>query len=454
MQPFRPRLTLILIAILTAGFALVCEVAPNPGGWLPFRLDAPSDALVRFGAAVPVLVAAGQWERVVSAGFLHAFDMHLLVNVVSLFSIGALIERELGRARLLAIYLGSSIGGAWTSAAFARGPLSVGASTAIFGLLGAFAVMHIKYGDELPYGVRQSRRWWMIILLLNGGLSALVPQIDGIAHAAGFVVGGVMALIVLPRAPQMPSSRWSVLVATALALVTVIGLGRTVERARSPAWTDDVFAAETAFATHPNVTAPQLNDFAWRVAVDRNAPPRSLELALTAAERAVALQRHPAFLDTLAECEHRLLRDAKAAEIEKEALALGKSAIYATQLGRFLAGRDAMLVPSSQASSTPNAPALTSIANGKRAITLPGEAACTQLYLRAEHQGRHAALVHVFIDGTAGKIVALPPEIEARFTPEMKIVVADVSETCPAEQGTELARFTYWPRDPEVDAWP
>lgn len=453
MRPFRPWLTFFLIAVLGGIYVVEHLVGAIDQRFL----------LVRLGASVPALVAAGQWERLVTAGFLHAFREHYLVNGISLLSMGALIERELGRARFLAIYLGSSIGGAWTSAVMNRGPLSVGASAAIFGLLGAFALMHLKYGDELPYGVRQSRRWWAIILLINGGLSVLVPQIDGLAHAGGFVFGAAVGLLVLPRTPNMESSRWSTLVATALTLVTVIGLVRSAQRALSGQWEDDVFAAQAAFASHPSAGPLELNDFAWLIAIDPKAPRRSLELALTAAERAVELSgRHPGVLDTLAECQHRLGRDADAVRTESEALALEGTAVFATQLGRFIAARDnagdptASSFPSSRPASAPSSGPAPLVVLADKSLVLNAPGPCAQAFLRAEYQGRHAWLIHVSIDrtGLASDTVPLPADIAARFSPETKVFVSDVSSACATEQTTETLRFTYWPRDPEVDPWP
>lgn len=86
---------------------------------------------------------------------------------------------------------------------------SVGISTALFGLLGAYFAVHLRYGSQLPPPYRQSKLWWGVILGLNLVLSVAVPIIDAWGHFGGFVAGvGLGWLMTLGETqfqPQRPS---------------------------------------------------------------------------------------------------------------------------------------------------------------------------------------------------------------------------------------------------------
>ncbi len=80
---------------------------------------------------------AGEIWRLLSHAFLHGSVVHLLVNSISLFSLGGMLERLLGWRRFLVLYTVSALAGGLASAFVGGARLSVGASGAIFGLLGA-----------------------------------------------------------------------------------------------------------------------------------------------------------------------------------------------------------------------------------------------------------------------------------------------------------------------------
>lgn len=178
----RPTVTIVLLVLLG-----LCFAATALGGaqHTPF-------GLVRFGANAPALINAGQWFRLFSANFLHANLLHIYMNGMGLMVLGSQLERLLGPWRLSLIYLLSALGGSIASAVAARAAFSVGASTAIFGLLGALAVVNWRFRRELPAGFRQPLRWWVFILGLNAALPLLVGQIDVAAHVGGFFAGALV----------------------------------------------------------------------------------------------------------------------------------------------------------------------------------------------------------------------------------------------------------------------
>jgi rhomboid protease GluP len=298
--------------------------------------------ILRLGANAPSLVAAGQWFRLVSANFLHGGLLHLYVNGIALFSLGTLMEWILGPACFLTVYLVSGVAAAGASALVHRAPLSVGASGAIFGLLGALAAIHIRFRSDLPAGFRQSSLWWIVILALNGSLPIIVRQIDGTAHAGGFVVGLLLTLAMVGRGTldlDAPWRRRARLPAALAVLFTLAGLGQAAAHARTPHPADEVKVLD-ALAHAGGVTPAFLNEFAWVIAVEPVPSPEQLALARDAAARAVAAERHHTYVDTLATVEYRLNHLDAAVTLERS-LVDGADAnrTYATQLGRFLAAK-------------------------------------------------------------------------------------------------------------------
>jgi membrane associated rhomboid family serine protease len=213
--------TLSLITVNVAMF-LVTAVSAAANGFSPLdNYDSPVFAdLVQ----IPVFVELGQWWRIFTAAFLHIGIVHLALNMLGLLVFGSEIERQLGRWRFLAIYVLSLLGGAAAIQLFGRpgGPVA-GASTAIYGLLGALAVLMLVR--------RQDLRGIVTLLALNVALSFL-PGISLLGHLGGLVAGALTTgLLVLTRRNPVAQavslgSFAIVLVAVSLTVstVTVIGL--------------------------------------------------------------------------------------------------------------------------------------------------------------------------------------------------------------------------------------
>ncbi|KUN86718.1 rhomboid family intramembrane serine protease [Streptomyces bungoensis] len=138
-------------------------------------------------------VVGGQWERLLTGAFLHMPPaegigvMHIVMNMASLWSIGRVVEAQLGRARYLALYLLSALGGSVLVLLIAPGTLTVGASGAIFGLGAAYWVM----GRRLGYDMRAVNQY-MAGLLLWLVISAWMTSWQG--HLGGLLAGGTVTL--------------------------------------------------------------------------------------------------------------------------------------------------------------------------------------------------------------------------------------------------------------------
>ena len=148
----------------------------------------------RFGVNAPD-VAGGEVYRLLSAGFLHAGLPHLLVNMYSLYILGSLLEPALGRVRFLIIYFVALLSGSFGALISDPNINTVGASTAIFGLMGAAVVVMRNRGiDPMASGLPL----WIGINLV---LTFTIPHLSKGGHVGG-LIGGVLAAALLFELPD------------------------------------------------------------------------------------------------------------------------------------------------------------------------------------------------------------------------------------------------------------
>jgi membrane associated rhomboid family serine protease len=200
--------TLSLIAVNVVLF-LVTAVSAAANGASP--LDNFRSPLFLQLEQVPLLVDLGQWWRIFTAAFLHIGPVHLALNMLGLLVFGSELERQLGRWRFLALYLLSLLGGAAAIQLFGSpgGPVA-GASTAIYGLLGALLVLMLVR--------RQDLRGIVTLLGLNIALSFL-PGISLLGHLGGLVTGALTTALLLLTRRSVPTQ---VAVLGGLAVVLVV----------------------------------------------------------------------------------------------------------------------------------------------------------------------------------------------------------------------------------------
>ncbi|RDX64432.1 RHOMBOID-like protein 10, chloroplastic [Mucuna pruriens] len=146
--------------------------------------------LLLWGAKINSLIDQGQLWRLATSSFLHANIGHLLVNCYSLNSVGPTVESFCGPRRFLAVYFISAIASSATSYWFCRNP-AVGASGAIFGLVGSVAVFVLRHKD-LVGGGKEDLKHIAQVIALNMAIGLLSNGIDNWGHLGGFV-GGVAA---------------------------------------------------------------------------------------------------------------------------------------------------------------------------------------------------------------------------------------------------------------------
>lgn len=172
-------------------------------------------------------VADGEYYRLFTAAFLHGGIIHLLLNMYALFLFGPALEAALGRVRFLALYVVSALGGSALSYAFSPpNQPSLGASGAVFGLLGAYLVVSRRLGRDSS-GV-------LIMLAINFVYGFIVPRIDWRAHLGGLVAGALVALA-MAYAPKDRRTLVQVAgVGGTLLLVVAVVFWRTAQLQSSP----------------------------------------------------------------------------------------------------------------------------------------------------------------------------------------------------------------------------
>lgn len=187
-----PVATLVLVAAIVAVHLAVGTWDWRHGevdGWGVLYGTRSKEALQAFGGRDRALVAAGQWARLWSCGLVHGSFVHLVLNLMALWGLGRLAEAIWGRVRAQGLFWAAVLGGALLSQ-LVGGPLAVGASGGVFGVLGALSswgwthrrALHPRLARWLTRGL-----WpWMA---LNLGMGFLVPGIDNPGHVGGLVVG-------------------------------------------------------------------------------------------------------------------------------------------------------------------------------------------------------------------------------------------------------------------------
>ncbi|MCZ6649495.1 MAG: rhomboid family intramembrane serine protease [Acidobacteria bacterium] len=184
---------------LAAGFA-----QPKGGGMsgLFSLLGFDSFTLARFGWGYgPWVIYAGEYWRLFTPLFIHAGLIHLFFNCYVLMQVGRLIEEEFGGTRTWVIYLLSGVSGGLASN-FVRPLLGmghvpyVGASGAVFGLIGLAMITGWRRGGPAGHAIKRSMITWTIYVLLFG----FVMGADNFAHIGGLAGGVVAGLVVDGRA--------------------------------------------------------------------------------------------------------------------------------------------------------------------------------------------------------------------------------------------------------------
>jgi len=193
----RLPVTFGLISACVLVYVLVALQGAGVGVPLNVGLVQQPREVLSLGALIPALVAEGEAWRLVTSAFLHSGFVHLALNMLSLYFLGSFAEVTFGRSRFLALYLISGIAGGLAYLYFGSfSAPAVGASGAIFGLLGGVFGFAIRRGT---FSMRNPIISQLLLLTaLNLFLGATIPGVSNTAHIGGLLGGLVFGYLMAP----------------------------------------------------------------------------------------------------------------------------------------------------------------------------------------------------------------------------------------------------------------
>jgi len=221
LRPGRSVVTYVLMGLIVVAYAAQWVTAP---------------ALTNSWVLDPSRVGAEPW-RLITAAFLHSpvSIIHILFNLYALYAFGPALESFLGRARFLALYLITALGGSIgvlviyelailtdgasieATGGFLSPNSALGASGAIFGLMGAYLPLRRAIGVNLPQ--------LLIVVGINVAIGFFVRGIAWEAHLGGLGVGALIGFVFLrTRRPQQRGTQVLLIAGIALALLAVCAL--------------------------------------------------------------------------------------------------------------------------------------------------------------------------------------------------------------------------------------
>jgi membrane associated rhomboid family serine protease len=203
--------TKTLVAINVLIYLITCAQGGglnSPGGTLFTKW-------VLFGPAV----ANGDWWRLITSAFLHASLLHIAFNMYFLWFVGSAVEQAIGRGRFLMIYFVSALAGSAGALVFTPNTPTVGASGALFGLLGAALILERQRNFVLGGSA-------LALIVINLILSFTLSNISVGGHIGG-LIGGILCTLVLSKfgrghAAYSPVGLWGIAGVVGVGVLSVV----------------------------------------------------------------------------------------------------------------------------------------------------------------------------------------------------------------------------------------
>jgi rhomboid protease GluP len=160
--------------------------------------EAITSILLQYGAKDNQLILQGEYWRFLTAIFLHANLLHVGLNLLNFLFLGITLERLFGRASFLFIFLITGLISTICSFLFSPSAISVGASGAIFGLVGAYSLFIWRHRLAFPRNGLGAILWLVIVIGANLGIGFALTNVDNMAHLGGLISGGMLGLLFTP----------------------------------------------------------------------------------------------------------------------------------------------------------------------------------------------------------------------------------------------------------------
>jgi rhomboid protease GluP len=192
--------TQLLIALNLLSFAIMV-VQGGMAGLNVFKVIVSPDPylLIHSGAQFwPLVLADGEWWRLLTYAFMHGGILHLLFNMVALYQIGPLIESEIGRSRFLILYTFTAVTATLADLLWHANVPVVGASGALLGLIGFAVVWYHRLGGYQALELRNFMLKWAAFTFIFG----ILVGADNAAHLGGALGGAAIGFI-------LPMNSWT-----------------------------------------------------------------------------------------------------------------------------------------------------------------------------------------------------------------------------------------------------
>jgi membrane associated rhomboid family serine protease len=209
--------------IVVCVLAYLAEISTGSGGLNGAGSGAVSDWGALLGKGIFVLngvphlggVAEGEWWRLITSGFLHASVFHILFNMYLLWILGQMLEPAIGSLRFGAVYFASLLAGSFGALLLEPRGFTVGASGAIFGLMGfAYVDLRARGIDPFRAGIG-----WLIVI--NLGLGFVLNNVSVGGHVGG-LVGGALAGFAFQWADKQRQPALGLVACAAIALAGAV----------------------------------------------------------------------------------------------------------------------------------------------------------------------------------------------------------------------------------------
>ncbi len=212
--------TATIVALNLAIYALCALASYRLRMGSPMEFD--TRLLLKWGADYGPLTLDRQFWRVLTSMFLHGGLIHVAANMWCYWDFGRIAERVYGRYRYLTIYLLTGLASSISSLAIHPNTVSVGASGAIFGVVGALVFPFYRKRVTLPPPVMKAMmRSLVVFILVNLAIGQAIPFIDNAAHVGGLLAGLVLGAIITQIATSgeaMEQVFWKIAVGSAMVL--------------------------------------------------------------------------------------------------------------------------------------------------------------------------------------------------------------------------------------------